>query len=277
MNEKSVFELLAEEYPLIYLDPDRETKETYREVVLGGMDPEEKKLYHYTGDSHDGLENVDTPSGPVRVVTLGNRRDFELVLRGFFAAKEGPLKEIPRSQGASMLTVFNWPRINAHLEQYPEDEKADEFKRFTADKANYTDMLVVLSRGPYSNVKSDLLGLPDEEWLSLSDPIRRYHELTHVVCRRKYPGDIDETRDELIADAVGLFAAFGDFDPEKEKLFLGIEGDKYTGGRLENYTDEPERLAKEIPDRLLKIKSLTDSADSRDPFKLIPVLMAGTI
>ena len=200
----SVLKRLAAEYPQLYLNPDTDTQETYRRVVLRGEEPETKSLTHYRGDPGDREDIADTPAGTVRVVTLGSRWDFELVLRGLMAAKDGPKALIPASQGAAMLTVFNWPRIHAHLAKFPEEERASELKRFTAVKENYIDRLVVLSRGPYSGVLASAVGIGEDEWLALSDTIRRYHELTHVICRRLYPGDIEPIRDELVADAVGL-------------------------------------------------------------------------
>ena len=41
--------------------------------------------------------------------------------------------------------------------------------------------------------------------------------------------DVDAVWDELIADAVGLYAAFGCFDPETEKRFLGIKDRRCIG------------------------------------------------
>ena len=228
-TERPVIASLAADYPVLYLNPDTDSIETYRRVVLNGEDPGSRSLAHYRGDEFDREETMETPAGTVRTVRLGNRRDFELVIRGFMAAKEGPLAAVPESQGAAMLTVFNWPRIHRHLSAFPKAERDDEFRRFTADKKNYVDMLVVLSRGPYSHVSADAAGYPEEKWLELSDTIRLFHELTHVVCRRLYPGNIDAVRDELIADAVGLFAAFGRFDPALEKQFLGIRDGRYGG------------------------------------------------
>lgn len=269
----TVPERLAAEYPQLYLNPDTDTQETYRRVVLRGEEPEKKSLDHYTGDIHDSDEMLETPAGPVRVVTLGNRKDFELVLRGLMAAKNGPLSPIPASQGASTLTVFNWNRIHAYLASFPKEKQPAEFKRFTSVKANYLDTLVVLSRGPYSHVEAEAVNQSGEEWLALSDTIRRYHELTHVICRRLYPGDIDPVRDELIADAVGLYAAFGYFDPETEKRFLGIRDERYTGGRLENYVDEPEKFTQDICAHLTKIRKIIEGHPAAEPFELIPALM----
>ncbi len=118
MNKTSVLECLAEEYPQLYLNPDTDTREAYRRVVLRGEEPETKSLSHYRGDPADREEIADTPAGQVRVVTLGSRRDFELVLRGLMAVKDGPEAVIPESQGAAMLTVFNWPRIHTQTASF---------------------------------------------------------------------------------------------------------------------------------------------------------------
>ena len=122
MNMKNVLETLAAEYPQLYLNPDTDEQELYRRVVLQGEMPEQARLDHYTGDEYDSMETVDTPAGPVRVITLGCRRDFELVMRGMMAAKDGPQAMIPASQGAAMLTVFNWPRIKAIIDAREEAE-----------------------------------------------------------------------------------------------------------------------------------------------------------
>lgn len=269
----NVLERLAADYPQLYLNPDTDSQEAYRRVVLRGETPQTKSLAHYRGDRADRDEIADTPAGCVRVVTLGNRQDFELALRSLMAAKDGPLVPIPESQGAAMLTVFNWPRIHAHLALYPEEERAAEFKRFTAVRENYVDMLVLLSRGPYSRVDAAAVGETEEEWLGHSDTIRRYHELTHVICRRLYPGDVAPVRDELAADAVGLTAAYGCFDPETEKLFLGIRDGRYVGGRLGNYTDAPESLTEAVCDALERVRATIDNQTETEPIQLIPALM----
>ncbi len=273
MADISVLKALAEEYPQLYLDPDKDSQETYKNVVLRGVMPEEKKLEHYSGDEADSNVIADTPAGQVRVVTIGNRKDFELVVRGLMAAKNGPSEDVPASQGAAMFTVFNWPRINRHLERFPKEEQSAEFKRFTSAKENYIDMLIVLSRGPYSNIDAAITGYGEDKWLELSDNIRRFHELTHVICRRKYPEDVNAVRDELVADAVGMYAAFESFDVEIEKMFLGITDEQYTGGRLGNYTDEPEKITKNVCCTLDQIKMIVEGKNWAGPFDLIPELM----
>lgn len=272
-DDERMMEKLAEDYPVFYLNPDIDERETYRRVVLQGKEPGKKSLAHYTGDPYDKDETVDTPAGPVRVITLGSRKDFELVMRSLLAVKKGPMAEIPESQGAAMVTVINWRRIHTHLALLQGAERAEEFKRFTSVKENYLDMLVVLSRGPYSHVEAKETGFSQNEWLEYSDTIRRYHELTHVICRRQYPDDIDSVRDELIADTVGLYAAFNRFEPAMEYLFLGIQDGQYAGGRLENYIDVSEKSVESVIDAVERIDQIVRSFNDKDPFALIPILM----
>lgn len=273
MNGLNVLTMLSEEYSLLYLDPDKDSLETYRRVVLRGEEPEAKSLARYHGSIYDRCEEAETPAGNVRVITLGDRSDFELVIRGMSAVKNGPAAPVPPTQGAASLTVFNWRKINSHLRQFPRQDRAAEFRRFTSVKDNYLDDLVVLSRDPYSSVSAADIGSGEQEWIGLSDTIRRYHELTHVICRRLYPDDIEPACDELIADAVGLYAAFGGFDPEKEELFLGIRDGRYIGGRLGIYTDDPEDMIPSVVDRIRRIREITEAVRGTGPFDMIPVLM----
>lgn len=273
MDSLHVIRALALDYPVLYLDPETADQEEYRKVYLRGEDPETQDLSHYRGSDEDRDETETTPVGPVRTVTLGNRRDFEQVIRGLMGAKEGPKAPVPPSQGAAMLTVFNWPRIHAHLAAFPPEEQNEEFRRFTADRKNYQDMLVVLSRGPYSHVDAAEAGFGEAEWTERSDTIRRYHELTHVICRKTYPQNIDAVRDELVADTVGLTAAFGRFDRRLAEMFLGIKDGKYTGGRLENYTDNAEEKTAPVSAALERIEKIVAETQWNSPFDLIPALM----
>ena len=51
--------------------------------------------------------------------------------------------------------------------------------------------------------------ISDPDWLQKSQIIRKYHECTHFICRNLYPEKTDAVRDELIADAIGIYAADG--------------------------------------------------------------------
>ena len=78
--------------------------------------------------------------------------------------------------------------------------------------------------------------------------------------------------DELVADAVGIYAALGHYDAALEKRCLGITGERYTGGRLENYSDDTEKLAKPVSEMLDRFCGIIGEHPDAAPFDLIPVL-----
>ena len=245
---KETLYVLAERYPQLYLDPDAPgAEEACVDSITKGIAPEKNDLPCFHGDARDTLEAVNTPAGPVEILTLHDRADFELFLR-IIAYRCRPVT-IPATQGASTLDgIVNWPKIMAHKVSFLLEAEASgrndadwgaEFKRFTSDKRNFKDTLIVLAHWPYSNVAAEDVGLSEEEWLEKSRLIRMYHELTHVICRRLYPEQINAVWDELAADAIGIYAAYGHCDRALEERFLGIEDGKYTFGRLQNYVKDP--------------------------------------
>ncbi len=245
-------------------------------------------------DGRDSMENVDTPAGPAAVITLYNRHDFEVFVRCMTAPRQDPHTKVPPTMGAMTFTVFNWSRINAHKEAFFKEQQAagvslpdwnEEFRRFTSVRENCQDMLVVLSCGPYSGVSVSRVNallaesgrrmLSEEEWLTSSIYIRKYHELTHFVCRKLYPDKVDAVWDELVADAVGLYAAFGEYRRDLEELFLGITDCRYTGGRLENYTAEGadlDHLAVAADTILREFEAAAGSAQNTGIFDIMIML-----
>lgn len=236
-------EVLANRYPQLYLPVKEGMRDTelYKDTVLRGKKPEGRLVFSLSAE--DSLSSVSTPAGNVDVLFLRERKDFEhAVLALAYRCEMHPL---PASMGATTIKgLINWEKINTHLEQYEAEGNSDinaEFARFTADKANYTDAIILLSAGEYSAVPAEKLGLGREEWIERSITIRKYHELTHFYSGRAYPQNKEAIRDEIIADLMGITAAFGEYDPELAKLFLGIEGSSYRdGGRLQNYSGEEE-------------------------------------
>ena len=287
---KKYLKELADIYPQLYLDPDKTGIDVFRNVVLSGGRPESEDLSHFASDPRDTLEHIKTPAGEALVLTLYNRHDFEVFVRCMMAAKEGPDSPVPVTMGASTLVAFNWPRIYAHKEAFMKEQReagvlfpdwTEEFKRFREVKENYIDTFIVLSHGPYSNVSAETVSavcgreLSKEEWTEKSDSIRKYHELTHFVCRKLYPDKIDAVWDELAADAAGIYAAFGEYNRQLEELFLGIKDGKYTGGRLENYLKEEEdidALAARISGVLQEFEKLSDKETGKDIFDYMLML-----
>ena len=252
IHGKDVLPTLAERYQQLYLIPGAKGAERYKAVVLRGEAVEDKSLAHFHMSDEDSLTCEDTPAGSVQIVTLHERGDFVRFLQ--IMAHRCTETAIPDTQGAMFLDgVIDWPKIRAHQEAFFAAEAEQgrwfpdwpaEFRRFTANKANYTDELIILSQGPYSGVSAERVGLTEEDWMRRSLTIRKYHECTHFVCRKKYPDQIDPIWDELVADAVGVYAVFGRLVPELVERFLGIDGERFTGGRLANYVDEPDAAEK---------------------------------
>lgn len=274
MDMEKVLAPVAEIYPQLYLTPGEEGAKLFQGVVRRGEDAPAHSLDHFRGSPRDEVTTETTPAGDVMVITLGDRQDFELFLQ--IMANRCVPEEIPATQGASILDgVINWPKIRRHRVEYLAAGGnplawGEEFKRFTSDARNYRDALIILSTGPYSAVRSEETGLPEEEWLAASWRIRKAHECTHFICRRLFRDKINAVWDELVADAVGLYAAFGRYDLALAERFLGVSPDGYTGGRLENYANggDLDALARKVHRTLLHLEQVILGEDHPAPYDL---------
>ncbi len=106
-----------------------------------------------------------------------------------------------------------------------------------------TICFIILSSKPYSNVPAEELGLEEDDWALKSMLIRRSHECTHYFTKKTYGISNNLLHDELMADFMGLYDAFGFYRAEWFLRFLGIiEGG---GSRLDVYTEglTPQVLA----------------------------------
>ncbi len=285
---REAIESLADIYRQIYVRPEEGASAKYADIVQRGQDPEDRDLSHFITDENDRLAYVDTPAGDVLTVTLTKREDFETIIR-IMANKCEPVA-IPATQGASILDgVINWRKIERHRDEYLKEAELNgteadwnaEFRNFTSNKRNFKDALIILSTGPYSAVHGSRFGISDEEWKIDSGKIRLCHECTHFICRNLYPDKKDAVWDELVADAVGIYAAFKRLDIEMEKIFLGIEGNSYTGGRLENYMDadtdaDRQKLASDLTPKICEVldafKRLASEHKDVAPFELAVLL-----
>lgn len=72
-----------------------------------------------------------------------------------------------------------------------------------------TTRFIILSAKPYSNVPADELELDDEEWTEKSMLLRRGHECTHYFTKQTYGIVNNILHDEIIADFIGMYEAFG--------------------------------------------------------------------
>ena len=221
--------VLSRKYPQLLLPVKNGEKDTeeYKDAVLRGKAVE--GIPEFTLDCDDSLSTVSTPAGDVEVLTLIKREDFEHAIKCLAYRCED--KAIPASMGASSLSgLINWEKLRPHM------ESDEDFNEFTKDKNNYLDSLIILSSGPYSAVNGSVFSLDEDTWRDKSIEIRKYHELTHFISGKMYPGNKEALRDEVIADMIGIIAAFGEYDTYMARVFLGIEGEEYReGGRLQNY------------------------------------------
>ena len=231
---------VAARYPqlLLPIEEGISQSEEFKDAVLRGKKVEREPDFSFA--EGDSLTYCDTPAGRAEILFLADREDFLHAYRALGYRCEPA--EIPASVGAAtIIGLFNWEKIHRHEEEWLAAGNTDwpeEFARFTSDKKNFVDTLILLSAGPYSSVSAEQAGLGAEEWIRQSVQIRKYHELTHFVCRRLAPEKKDVLRDEIYADCIGLLAAFGKYETRLAEVFLGIESGTFReGGRLSHYTE----------------------------------------
>ncbi|MBQ6928533.1 MAG: hypothetical protein IJQ36_09515 [Oscillospiraceae bacterium] len=252
---------IARRYPQLLLPIRagmRQTEE-YKSAVLGGEIPETEPDFRCPAEIR--AETADTPAGRAEILYLGDREDFLHAYQALaYRCEPTP---IPDSVGAVTIGgLINWEKIHSHRDAYLASGGEDwdaEFDRFTAEKTNYLDRVILLSGGNYSNVPPEEAGLSAAEWKEKSYLIRKFHELTHFICRGLYPEDIDALRDEVIADSIGLTAAFGFYDARLARRFLGVQGGVFhEGGRLSHYAN-----AEELPAAVQRVNAMIDDYAAR--------------
>ncbi len=193
----------------------------------------------FVGSENDELFEMQTSEAAVLGIYFDERADFELFIKST-VYKDKP---VPKSMGACTISGL------VSLQK----SGATPFK----------ESLIVLSKGEYSAVPTEAVGLDKGEWLEKSLRIRLYHESAHVVCRARFAGQKRPVWDELLADCAGLLAAFGAYDRALALRLLGVDKDgSYIGGRLENYVDGKENIARYVSFALQKTELLSSAAKS---------------
>lgn len=240
-------------------------------------------MSHFIGSPEDSVAIEHTPEGDVTVVTLAERKDFETFLQIMLYHCE-PEPILPSVGAMTLNGLVNWAKIRRHKEAFLKEHLlwawGDEFKAFTSRPENYRDTMIVLTRGPYSNLPAEEAGFSPETWMDISQTIRTYHECTHVICRRRYPGKIDVLQDEIIADCIGLLAALGRYDVPLAGKFLGVTPEGYTGGRLAHYVrghqGSPaslQQLGAEIYRSMERMAELVQQSFHGDAYEMIDILV----
>lgn len=246
----------------------------YTDIVRRGRLPLHP-VSPFRGSPRDEERRIETPVGVIPVLHIGNRGDFERFVNVLRDRCE-PVP-VPPSMGAlTLLGVINWRKIQAHKRQWILDGHtegwAEEQKRFVTDPARYRDTVVLVSDGPYSALPAEQAGMEPELWRERSLDIRIWHELTHVVCRKLWPGHKQAVRDEVLADCVGLLAAFGRYDPGLALALLGVTPEGYCpGGRLQNYLPEglPSAPLLEAVRQTVQLLAVRCARSHESPFAML--------
>ena len=262
-------EALALRFPQLYVAPAEGAQDAHRAAAGHGIAPEGATLDHFEGSPQDELREVDTPAGPVEVLFLEHRRDFETFLQ-IIGHKSAPVP-IARTVGAiTYRGLADWGKVAAAHAAYLAsggDDWGSEFMRLAKEPGAFRSEIIIISEGPYSNVAAEDTSYSADEWLHISHEIRLHHECAHVVCRRT-------VWDEVTADVVGLLAATGRYDAALATRFLGVAESGFTGGRLAEYLDEEQtaridEIAAEVHAACVRIEEMSGPAEAADPFAFL--------
>ena len=121
------------------------------------------------------------------------------------------------------------------------------------------DKIILLNRAPYSNITAEILNLTVDDWLDKSQKIRLRHESAHYETLRLFGGMINHALDEILADALGQVAAFGNFSANSQRIFFGLKNGE-CNGRLNFYVqkvlpEDREKIYRAVDTVLNKIEN----------------------
>ncbi len=264
----AALEALAQRFPQLYVAPAEGAQEAHRLASGRGIAPQDATLAHFTGSPEDELREVGTPAGPVEVLFLKQRCDFETFLQ-IIGHKSNPVP-IARTVGAiTYRGLADWGKVSAAYEAHLASggqNWGDEFARLAREPGAFRSEIVVISEGPYSNVPADETPFAPDEWLRVSREIRLHHECAHVVCRRTMPDGILPVWDEVTADVVGLLCATRRYDASLATRFLGIAESGFFGGRLSEYLDEEQKerideIASEVFSACIQVEQMCSAGN----------------
>ncbi len=273
---RDALEALAQRYPQLFVAPAEGAQDAHRMASARGIAPDGANLDHFITTPDDELREVNTPTGPIEVLFLKNRSDFETFLQ-IIGHKSNPVP-IARTVGAiTFRGMADWGKVSKAYADYLASGGTDwpaEFMRLAKQPGAFRGELIIISEGPYSNISAAQTPFSEADWLRVSREVRLHHECAHVVCRRVMPEDILPVWDEVTADVVGLLCATGSYDATLAALFLGVTHEGFTGGRLSEYLTEEQlaridAIAPEVFGALKKIEARTMCEPPDDPFTFL--------
>ena len=211
---------------------------------------DEKKLptYHWKWENMAAISITfaRTMAGRLPVLSTESHRDFRQ-MDALLNAREA-LRDLP-------------PTVNA-------------FAMVTRAESIFRHRVLLLNRAPYSNIPAKKLGLSEVDWLKRSHKLRLRHECAHYETLRILGDMKNHAHDEILADALGQIAAFGNFSAWRQRLFFGLERDNsICQGRLSFYCrklppQEHERVYRTVDTVLDSVEGQVESLLERNVSEL---------
>ena len=269
VRTSSVMQEMAYRYNQLYLTPEKGVSGTgvYSDIVRYGKLPPEidekiknEGLSGFKCSEKDKLFSENTPAGMVDILFLQERSDFERFVQVMVYSCE-PAAVASKIESAEILGVTNWRKIENHMNDYLSNGGSnlswrDELRKFTNNKKNYQDTILVIGSGGYCGLTAEEAGFEKDTWEEISVKIKIYSSCTRYIVRKLFSDYKDIIWEEMLADCAGLLYATGRYDVSLAKKFFGVSGKGYDRrGKLINFKGDSEF---EINELAVRVSSATD-------------------
>ena len=269
VRTSSVMQEMAYRYNQLYLTPEKGVSGTgvYSDIVRYGKLPPEidekiknEGLSGFKCSEKDRLFSENTPAGMVDILFLQERSDFERFVQVMVYSCE-PAAVASKIESAEILGVTNWRKIENHMNDYLSNGGSnlswrDELRKFTNNKKNYQDTILVIGSGGYCGLTAEEAGFEKDTWEESSVKIKIYSSCARYIVRKLFSDYKDIIWEEMLADCAGLLYATGRYDVSLAKKFFGVSGKGYDRrGKLINFKGDSEF---EINELAVRVSSATD-------------------
>ena len=269
VRTSSVMQEMAYRYNQLYLTPEKGVSGTgvYSDIVRYGKLPPEidekiknEGLSGFKCSEKDRLFSENTPAGMVYILFLQERSDFERFVQVMVYSCE-PAAVASKIESAEILGVTNWRKIENHMNDYLSNGGSnlswrDELRKFTNNKKNYQDTILVIGSGGYCGLTAEEAGFEKDTWEEISVKIKIYSSCARYIVRKLFSDYKDIIWEEMLADCAGLLYATGRYDVSLAKKFFGVSGKGYDRrGKLINFKGDSEF---EINELAVRVSSATD-------------------
>jgi hypothetical protein len=212
------------------------------------------------------LDIHDHATGALPVLVAATRHDFEQLYRAL-ACRNEPAAVNPSVNAQMIAGIVNWDRVSAYRRAWTDRVAGDmgaeaaqqawsaEMARVAAATPElFYDRLILITRAPYGGRTAAELGvnMAADAWERTSAALRMEHEFAHYATKRLYGIMRLNLLDELIADAMGMTHALGEFSADWFLGAMGLGGwpELPASARVHTYrgelSDEGLRLACEV-------------------------------